>query len=237
MRLAIAFLLAAPSFVMGQSYSVQSNDFLFVPGVQVGPLTASAVKADVPRLFPGATVKDDELELDEGYVLQATFVNREKRPESMAIVWNSARRPMRIRSRFIFAGAGDGARCKWHAAAPGGNIAVGLKMTELEKINGKTFTIHGFGYGYGGNIESWDGGKIEKFDCNNSLLLGVWTAERSREGEFTVGVLFYVGREAVVFREPLDPDDERGAAKLKPGYYGNGFQLRRAWRHELRGIS
>jgi hypothetical protein len=182
MRFAIALiLLAAPSFVMGQA-----NDFLLVPGVRVGPLTASAVKADVPRLFPGATVKDDELELDEGYVLQATFVNREKRPESLAIVWNGKTPDSHPKQVFVCRGRGRG-ECKWHAVAPGGNIGVGVKMLDLEKINGKPFTIHGFGYGYGGNIESWDGGKIEKFDCNNSLLLGV-DGVRNREGEFTVNV-------------------------------------------------
>jgi hypothetical protein len=179
MRFAIALvLLAAPSVAMGQG-----NDFVLVPGLRVGPLTGSAVKADVPRLFPGATVKDDELELDEGYVLQATFVNREKRPESMAIVWSSDGHPKQV---YLCRGRGRG-ECKWHATAPGGNIGVGVKMLDLEKINGKPFTIHGFGYGYGGNIEAWDGGKIEKFDCNNSLLLGV-DGVRNREGDFTVSI-------------------------------------------------
>ncbi|HYA18069.1 MAG TPA: hypothetical protein VEF06_11415, partial [Bryobacteraceae bacterium] len=152
-------MLAAPSFVMGQA-----NDFLLVPGVRVGPLTASAVKADVERLFPGATVKDDELELEEGVVLEATYVNREKRPESLAIVWTGKTPDSHPKQVFLCRGRGRG-ECRWHAAAPGGNITVGVKLLDLEKINGNPFTIHGFGYGYGGNIESWDGGKIGKFDC------------------------------------------------------------------------
>jgi hypothetical protein len=178
MRFAILIALAAPSFVMGQ----QANDWLLVPGVRVGPLTAKAVRADVDKLFPGSTVKDDELELDEGFVLPATFVNREKRAESLAIVWKDGH-PKDV---YLCRGRGR-AECKWHAAPAGGTIGVGTKLLDLEALNGGGFTIHGFGWGYGGSVESWDGGKLDRFDCNGSLTIGV-DGERSRDGEFTMKI-------------------------------------------------
>jgi hypothetical protein len=174
--------LVVPLFLNGQS-----NDWLIVPGVRVGPVNAKTVRADVEKLFPQATVKDDELELDEGFVLPATFVDREKRPQSLAIVWTGKTPDSHPKQVFICRGRGRG-ECKWHATAPGGgDIAFGTKMLDLETMNGQPFTVHGFGWGYGGNIESWDGGKLGKFDCGNSLSLGV-DGQRDREGEFTTKI-------------------------------------------------
>jgi hypothetical protein len=187
MRLTLAIIaLAVPSALLVQSATAQTNDWLLVPGVRVGPVTAKTVRADVARLFPGASVQEDALELEEGFVLPATFVAREKRAESLAIVWTGKTAEAHPKQVFLCRGRGR-AECKWHAVAPGGTIAVGVTMLDLEKINGGGFTVHGFGYGYGGNVESWDGGAIGKFDCNNSLSVGVDGA-RNREGEFTVAV-------------------------------------------------
>ncbi len=171
---------------MAQTRIGQTSDWVIVPGVRVGPVTAKTVKADIPRLFPGASVKDDELELEEGFVMPATFVARETRPESLAIVWTGKEADAHPKQVYLCRGRGRG-ECKWHAVAPGGTIAVGVKLSELEKINGGGFTVHGFGYGYGGNVESWDGGAIAKFDCNNSLSVGL-DGERNREGDLTMAL-------------------------------------------------
>lgn len=40
-------------------------------------------------------------------------------------------------------------------------ITVGTTLTELEKINGKSFKLSGFDWDYGGNVLSWNGGKLE----------------------------------------------------------------------------
>jgi hypothetical protein len=34
-------------------------------------------------------------------------------------------------------------------------------LTELEKMNGKPFKLSGFDWDYGGNVLSWNGGKLE----------------------------------------------------------------------------
>ena len=44
-------------------------------------------------------------------------------------------------------------------------------MTALEALNRGPFTISGFGYNYGGNVMSWDGGALERLDCNGRLVL------------------------------------------------------------------
>src|ERR1700759_1654358 len=84
--------LAVPSFLMGQSHTGApntTNDWLVVPGVLVGAITANTIRSDIRRLFPVSVVKDDELELEERFVLPATFVDRDTRSQSLAIVWSS----------------------------------------------------------------------------------------------------------------------------------------------------
>jgi hypothetical protein len=177
----VALFLGLTALVTGQSVPV--NDWLVVPGVRVGPITATTVRADMKRLFPQSTVAEDELELDEGMVFPATMVARETQTESLAIVWTGKAADAHPKQVFMCRGRRRVA-CNWHAVGVGGDIAPGVKLLDLETMNGKPFTIHGFGWGYGGNVESWDGGRMEKLDCHRSLSIAL-DGERGRDGEFT----------------------------------------------------
>ena len=39
-------------------------------------------------------------------------------------------------------------------------LYLGLSLQDVEKINGKNFTISGFGWAHGGSVVSWEGGKL-----------------------------------------------------------------------------
>jgi hypothetical protein len=41
-------------------------------------------------------------------------------------------------------------------------LKMGMKMSEVVALNGKTFTITGIGWDLGGNVVSWEGGKLDK---------------------------------------------------------------------------
>lgn len=177
----VALTLLCLSRMAGQG---TENDWLIVPGVRVGPITASTVRADLRRLFAQTAVSDGELELDEGMVFPATFVARGTPAESLAIVWTGAGADAHPKQVYICRGRRPGT-CKYHAAVPGGDIAAGTRLADLEKLNGKPFTIQGFGFGYGGSVLSWDGGKLAKIDCHSSLSLAI-DGERNREGELAM---------------------------------------------------
>lgn len=170
----------------GPSSSGQANDWLIVPGVRVGPVTAGTVRGDLPRLFPGAAVADQELELDEGMVFPATMVARGTPSESLAIVWTGPGADAHPKQVFVCRGRRRGV-CRYHAPVPGGDIAVGSRLSDLEALNGKAFTIQGFGFGYGGSVLSWDDGKLEKVDCNSTLSLAI-DGERDRDGDLTMNL-------------------------------------------------
>ena len=172
--------LAASCLSLGQS--APANDWLVVPGVRVGPITANTVRGDLKGLFPQATLAEDELELDEGMVFPATFIAREKQPESLAIVWTAKTADAHPKQIYMCRGRRR-TECKWHT----GELALGAKLSDLEVINGKAFTIHGFGWGYGGDVEAWDGGKLERPACLQNLTVSM-DGERGRDGEFTTKI-------------------------------------------------
>ena len=77
--------------MMGQTPA--ANDWVIVPGVRVGPITAESVPDDIRRLFPKDAVEDDEIELDEGMLQPATLVFKKNLSEALAISWNALTSP------------------------------------------------------------------------------------------------------------------------------------------------
>ena len=142
------------------------------------------MRGDLQRLFPKDTVADQELELDEGMVFPATMIARGTPSESLAIVWTDKSADAHPRQVFVCRGRRRGV-CRYHAPVPGGDIAVGSRLSDLEAFNGKSFTIQGFGFGYGGSVLSWDEGRLQKADCNSTLSLAI-DGERDRDGGLTM---------------------------------------------------
>ncbi len=202
-----------PFVLLGMlSAAEQDNNRVIVPGVRVGPVTATTVKADLPRLFPHTTIEEQELELDEGMVFPATLIARATPGQSLAIVWTGKGADAHPKQVYVCRGRRRGP-CEYHVPVPGGDIAVGTRFSELEKLNGKTFTIQGFGWGYGGTVLSWDGGKMEKADCGSSLSLAI-DGERDRDGDLK-GDLTEAERGTFTGNRPVSSDTP-ALEKLNP---------------------
>jgi hypothetical protein len=152
-----------------------TNDWRIVPGERLGPVTAATARADLPRLFPGAPAKDDEIELAEGVLEPATQI------ADLAIVWsgkNADAHPSRI---FICRGRRR-STCQWRTAD---GITLGVRLDRLEQLNGRPFSMSGFGFDYGGNVLSWSGGKLARLDCGPRLILTL-DGDRGRDGRLTI---------------------------------------------------
>jgi len=180
-----------------------ANDWALVPGVRVGPITAVTVRADLDRFFPKGSVEDDEIELDEGILQPATFVFRKDPSQTLAISWNGTH-PKQV---FICHGLRRGT-CRWQA--PNG-IHFGTRLNEIESLNGGPFTVSGFSFYYGGNVLSWDGGKLAKLDCNGRLVL---TLDGERAGKV----------QAIRGDRPI-PSSTPEMRKLNPSVVGMLFQF------------
>lgn len=175
LRSALLFLVLCATCA-GQDWSI-------VPGERVGPVTAAATRQSLPSLFPGTKIVDDLMELDEGMLSPATFVHKDEPSRELAIVWNGKSAQAHPKQIFLCFGRHNGA-CEWQAA---NGIHKGTRLHELEAKNGRPFTIAGFGWNYGGNVTSWNGGALSKWDATDSLVLTL-DAERLPSGRYRVSL-------------------------------------------------
>lgn len=150
-----------------------------VPGVRVGPINAGTTHSEIQRLFPSGAVEDGDIELDEGLLRPGTLVFKGTRSETLAIFWDGKAADAHPKEIQVCFGRRRGP-CRWQTAA---GLHVGTTLAELETQNGKPFTIDAFGWDYGGNVHSWEQGKLSALDCNGRLVLTL-DAERVRAGEY-----------------------------------------------------
>jgi hypothetical protein len=191
-----------------------ADDAMIAPGVGVGPITALTTRADLGRLFPADAIEDDQIELDEGMLQPATMIYKKDPARTLAISWKDEH-PKEI---FICFGRRRGP-CRWESQ---GGVKTGIRLNELERMNGKPFTISGFGWNYGGNVQSWDGGKLAKLDCNGRLVLTL-DGDRSRGGDYTIE-LTSEERHSVSGDRPIS-SSVPAMRKLNPAVVGMLYQF------------
>ncbi|MGD1094423.1 MAG: hypothetical protein ABSB35_20835 [Bryobacteraceae bacterium] len=201
----------------GQS-APPSNDWLVVPGLRVGPITASSTRADLRRLFSADAVRDEDIELDEGLLRPGTLVFKGAPAEELAIFWTGKEADAHPKEIFLCFGRRRGA-CRWQT--PGG-IRVGLRLKELEAMNEKPFTVTSFGWDWGGNVLSWADGKLAKLDCSGKLVITL-DAERIRAGEYTVKLTPEEMHAVAGGRDVSSADP--AMQKLNPGVVGLLYQF------------
>ena len=142
--LVVAFLVA--------SAAAQKNDWLIVPGQRVGPITAATTRAELNALFGKENVQERNLDSSEGPEA-ATVVFGDEPSAALAITWDRER-PSAIHICF----ATQTAPCRWRTAS---GIRIGLPIRELEKLNGKSFQVTGYGSDPQGWVSSWRKGLLE----------------------------------------------------------------------------
>jgi hypothetical protein len=98
-------------------------------------------------------VKTTRIELGEGETTPGTVLFPEDSLRHAEIVWQdtvSRSRPARLILR--------GSRSAW-TVGPG--ISLGTSLQELERMNGRPFTLAGFGWDYAGVVTQWGGGALD----------------------------------------------------------------------------
>ena len=130
-----------------------------VPGRDAGPVTATSSEGDLIMHYGSAAVKATRIELGEGETTPGTVLFPDDSSRRAEIVWQdttSRSRPARLILR--------GRRSEWKV---GPGISLGTSLKELERINGRPFTLAGFGWDYAGVVTEWGGGTLD------SALAGV----------------------------------------------------------------
>jgi hypothetical protein len=143
----ICFVVAAGNVFAQTSYQI-------VPGVKFGAITARTSEAELKRIYGSKNVKSGDVGLGEGETVPGTIVFDDDPTRRIEIAWKNEK--TRKSPDFIQFG---GEKSRWRLA-PG--ISAGTSLKIIERLNGKSFTLLGFGWDYEGTIVSWNGGKLAR---------------------------------------------------------------------------
>jgi hypothetical protein len=131
---------------------------------QISPSAASAFtrqtsEAELRRRYGPDSVRGVRIELGEGETAPGTVVYPADSLRRVEIMWRDTLKrqtPARVILR--------GDESKWQV---GRGISLGTSLEDLERLNGRPFTLAGFGWDYAGAVTNWNGGALQ------SVLAGV----------------------------------------------------------------
>jgi len=143
------FLISAVSVAGSTQASYQ-----IVPRLRVGAITRSTSEAELKKIYGRRNVQSTKVSLGEGEYEPGTVIYPRDPFRRIEVVWKDARRkryPQRIQL--------TGERSIWKTRE---GITLGTRLKELERINGRAFTLLGFSWDYEGTVISWEGGRLER---------------------------------------------------------------------------
>lgn len=143
------------------------NDWLIVPGKRAGPITSNTTRADLARFFGAKNVQDGDIVGSDGGHEPGTLVFADEPNASLSVLWKDETPDARVRSVVFCQGSEAAEACRWRTED---RISFGTDLKTLERINGRKFRLHGFDWGYGGLISSWDGGRLERLSAECGRL-------------------------------------------------------------------
>jgi hypothetical protein len=165
--LLIVSCLCATGFA--RQAGARANDWTIVPGNRAGPITAKTTRAELVRFFGAKNVQDADIVASDGGREAGTIVFGAEPDVSLGILWLDDSPGAQIRSIVFCHGSEAAEKCRWHTED---GVSFGTDLKTLERLNGRKFRLHGFDWGYGGLISSWDGGRLEPLsaDCGRITL-------------------------------------------------------------------
>jgi hypothetical protein len=116
-------------------------------------IAAQSSEAELRERFGKTAISSTRIELGEGETAPGTVLFPDDSTRRLEIVWQDTvtrRRPSRIILR--------GDRSRWQV---GPGISLNTSLTELERLNGKPFTLAGFGWDYAGVVTDWNAGALD----------------------------------------------------------------------------
>lgn len=129
------------------------SEWRIVPGRSIGPLTVETSEADLRRRYGASSVDSSRIQIGEGETMVGAVLFPSDSFRRAEIVWQDTvqrRRPARLILR--------GSKSQWQV---GRGISLGMSLQELERLNGRPFTLAGFGWDYAGVVTDWKGGALD----------------------------------------------------------------------------
>jgi hypothetical protein len=156
------------------------SEWLISPARSTGAITAETGEEDLRQHYGPSSVATDRIEIGEGETLPGTVLYPEDSLRRLEIIWRDTlqrRRPSRVILR--------GDQSHWQVEK---GISLGISLQELERLNGRPFTLAGFGWDYAGVVTDWKGGNLGRSLSGVKLYLDPGpTAYRSPEYSQVLG--------------------------------------------------
>jgi len=135
---------------------------------QIGPTATGAISrrssaADLRRTLGAQNVEQTRIELGEGETSPGTVLYPGDSLRRLEIIWRDTvaqQEPARLILR--------GRHSQWQV---GRGISLGTSLQDLERLNGRPFTLAGFGWDYAGVLISWNGGSLDSALAGIKLYL------------------------------------------------------------------
>jgi hypothetical protein len=128
-------------------------EWRIVPGRSTSPVTVETSEADLRQRYGSASVESTRIQIGEGETMAGTVIYPGDSLRRAEIVWQDSlnrRRPARVILR--------GSQSRWQVNH---GISLGTSLEELERLNGRPFTLAGFGWDYAGIVTDWKGGSLD----------------------------------------------------------------------------
>lgn len=130
-----------------------AGEWLFGATPEQDAIRASTSENLLIRQFGAANVKRDSLDAGEGELIAGDVLFPNDSARRVEIFWDDSTARTRISMLRL-----RGTHSTWRVA-PG--VSLGTTLAELERLNGRPFTLAGFGWDYSGTVLSWNGGALD----------------------------------------------------------------------------
>lgn len=150
LRLPSLCLAGLASMLCAQQPVPLNDEMTVIPGKRVGPVTTYSSLPVLLALFGRSNVKAGKIPGAEGEVIDGAVIYGGTERE-LQVIWEPDAVGRRIELVRVIGRA-------WKFC---NGLAVGLTVSDVEKINGAAFTISGFDWDYGGYAR-FDGGALAR---------------------------------------------------------------------------
>lgn len=148
LRNAAVAMVALAAIPAGPAAARDARDRTIVPGKRVGAITATSSRASLARVYDAAKMKTAKIHVGEGETAPGLTI-LPGTPDELQIQFaqNGGIEFVRIRGR----------RARWRTRT---GIGIGTTAATLAKLNGRPFSVTGFGWDYPGRVIDWRGGRL-----------------------------------------------------------------------------
>ena len=115
-------------------------------------ISAGTTRSELAARFGAGNVIDTTIYLAEGETRPGSIVFPGDSSRRLEIAWGDSATRSRPATIHL-----NGTASVWKLSH---NVTLGQSLSELEVMNGRPFSITGFGWDYGGTITDWKGGRL-----------------------------------------------------------------------------